>query len=120
MSQAAPSDSELSTDSGPPSAHPPPHTGPVPQDVPTSPEPPVPEPADHPRSAEEPDASTDATEGEVRAPAEGQVTECDQTVSLEPEADGSEEEVNYYTKRMACSSALIMDDYVLKLTMGFM
>ncbi|XP_013889352.1 protein NOXP20 isoform X2 [Austrofundulus limnaeus] len=107
MSQAAPSEAELSTDSGPPSAHPP-HTDPVPhQDVPTSPEhpsappQPPPIPVDHPRSTEEAvveDAKPDATEGAVEAPAEGQVTECDQTVSLEPEADGSEEETSLQQK----------------------
>ncbi|XP_017259927.1 protein NOXP20 isoform X2 [Kryptolebias marmoratus] len=109
MSQDAPSDAEPRTDSGPPSVGPP-HADPVPcQDVPTPPEqssaplPPPPPPAapeavDLPRSTEQAavedtDAKSDASESEAGPPAEGQVTECDQAVSLEPEADGSEEEV---------------------------
>ncbi|XP_037530889.1 protein NOXP20 [Nematolebias whitei] len=105
MSQAATSDADPCTDCGPPSGHPP-HTDPVPcQGVPTSLEPPsaplqslILEAVDLPHSTkqaavEDTSAQTETSEGrgELQGP-EGPGTECDQTMSLEPEADGSEEE----------------------------
>lgn len=105
MSQAAPSDADSCTDGGPPSGHPP-HTDPVPcQGVPTSPEPPstplqplILEAVDLPHSTERAAVEDTSTQnetsegrGEPQGP-EGPGAECDQTLSLEPEADGSEEE----------------------------
>ncbi|KAM4584509.1 protein NOXP20 isoform 2-T3 [Odontesthes bonariensis] len=108
MSQAAPSAAEPCTDTTPPSEEPL-HADPGPcQDVPSALattsaplEPPlVPESFDLPQSNEETaveDTSAedkdDTAEGHPEPAAEGQVIECDQPVSLEPDAQNAEEDV---------------------------
>ncbi|XP_069023579.1 protein NOXP20 isoform X1 [Embiotoca jacksoni] len=105
MSQAAPPDA----DTTPPPAQPP-HTDPEAcQDVPAAltppsatPQPPfIPEsldlpPATEETAAEDAAAKMDTSEGQAdqqEPPAEGQVIECDQAVSLEPDAKAAEEDV---------------------------
>ncbi|XP_070768524.1 protein NOXP20 [Enoplosus armatus] len=112
MSQAAPSDADPSADITPPPTHPS-HTDPGScQDVPAAfappsaaPQPPlIPESFVHPQSTEETTTedptttttTTKASEGSTdqQEPiVEGQVIECDQPVSLEPDAEATEEDV---------------------------
>ncbi|XP_072239374.1 protein NOXP20 isoform X2 [Leuresthes tenuis] len=108
MSQAAPCAAEPCTDTTPPSEEPS-HTNPGPcQDVPSALattsaplQPPlVPESFDLPQSNEEAavedtaaEDKDDTAEGHPEPPAEGQLIECDQPVSLEPDAEAAEEDV---------------------------
>uniref|UniRef100_A0A8C8DVD3 Family with sequence similarity 114 member A1 n=1 Tax=Oryzias sinensis TaxID=183150 RepID=A0A8C8DVD3_9TELE len=103
MSQDSPSEAELHKDSSPPlvqplSANPDPC-----QDVPSGPAGPVPslepEPPLHPESFSMPHPVEDTvrqdttTKTDTSEPAaEGQVTECNQSVSLEPDAEAAEED----------------------------
>ncbi|KAM6940642.1 protein NOXP20 [Xenentodon cancila] len=94
MSQADPSDVEPCTDLTPPPTHVP-NTNPDPRqddfDNPSAPlQPPLtPESADLPRSSE--GTATQDTEGQAEPSADPQVTECDQPVSLEPDAETTED-----------------------------
>lgn len=107
MSQAAPSDTDPSADITPPPTQPP-HTDPGScQDVPAAPAPPtaalqpplIPESFALPRSTEEMTTEHPAAEtsegptDQPQPPAEGQLIECDQPVSLEPEAAEEDVEV---------------------------
>uniref|UniRef100_A0A1A7WAK5 Family with sequence similarity 114, member A1 n=1 Tax=Iconisemion striatum TaxID=60296 RepID=A0A1A7WAK5_9TELE len=105
MSQAAHPDAELCINSRTPS-----DPG-LCQDVPVSPvhlstllQPPlIPKTVDLLQSAEQTvekdtSAEPDTSEGQAQPPAESQLTECDQPVSLESEADGSEEELSLQQK----------------------
>lgn len=103
MSQDSPSEAELHKDSSPPlvqplSANPDPC-----QDVPSGPAGPVPslelEPPLHPETLSMPHPVEDTvrqdttTKTDTSEPAaEGQVTECNQSVSLEPDAEAAEED----------------------------
>ncbi|XP_071359220.1 protein NOXP20 isoform X2 [Trachinotus anak] len=109
MSQAAPSDADPSADiTHPPDQ--PPHTEPSScEDVLAAPAPPsaslqpplMPESFTHPQSpeemtAEDPTTKTDTSQGPTDQPehaVEGQVIECDQPVSLEPDTEAVEEDV---------------------------
>ncbi|KAM7394230.1 hypothetical protein PAMP_021043 [Pampus punctatissimus] len=100
MSQTAPSDADLPADPTPPPTHTDSSSS---QDVPIVPTPPsaplqpplIPE--SFPQSAEETTtedaAKTDTSEDPIEPPAEGQVIECDQPVSLEPDTEDAEEDV---------------------------
>uniref|UniRef100_A0A096M510 Family with sequence similarity 114 member A1 n=1 Tax=Poecilia formosa TaxID=48698 RepID=A0A096M510_POEFO len=105
MSQAAPSDAEPRTDSGPPSgpaplADPGPHQGESTlPDHPTAPLPPSlnAENADshheaEPTAVEDTTTKPETSEGLSEPPAGNEVAECDQAVSLEPDPESLEEE----------------------------
>ncbi|XP_044202767.1 protein NOXP20 isoform X2 [Thunnus albacares] len=103
MSQAAPSDADPSVDTNPPPAQPT-HTDPDScQDVlevlepPSAPLQPPLIPESFPQSTEETTtedaAKMDTSEGLMEPAAEGQVIECDQSVSLEPDTEAAEEDV---------------------------
>ncbi|XP_061566719.1 protein NOXP20 isoform X2 [Cololabis saira] len=99
MSQADPSDAEPRSDLTPPASHVP-NTSPDPcQDALDNPaplQPPLtPERADLPQSTKETEdtvAKTVPSEGEAEPPADPQVSECDQPVSLEPDAETAEDD----------------------------
>uniref|UniRef100_A0A3P9KAX8 Family with sequence similarity 114 member A1 n=1 Tax=Oryzias latipes TaxID=8090 RepID=A0A3P9KAX8_ORYLA len=103
MSQDSPSEAELHKDSSPPLVQPL-FSNPDPcQDVPSGPAGPVPslelEPPLHPESFNMPHPVEDTvrqdttTKTDASEPAaEGQVTECNQSVSLEPDAEAAEED----------------------------
>ncbi|XP_053193010.1 protein NOXP20 isoform X2 [Scomber japonicus] len=100
MSQAAPSDADPSADTTPPPAHIDTDSC---QDVPAALEPPSapPQPPLIPESSlqsteeltTEDTVKTDNSEGLMEPATEGQVIECDQPVSLEPDTDAAEEDV---------------------------
>uniref|UniRef100_A0A1A8DE85 Family with sequence similarity 114, member A1 n=1 Tax=Nothobranchius kadleci TaxID=1051664 RepID=A0A1A8DE85_NOTKA len=105
MSQASRSDAEPCTDSRTPS-----DLG-LCQDVPVSSEHPSPSPkppliptivelqlSAEQTAEEDRSAKPDPSEDRPQPPAENQLTECDQPVSLEPEADGSKEEMSLQQK----------------------
>lgn len=103
MSQAAPSDADPSADTTPPPAQPA-HTDPSScQDVPAALAPPsaplqpplIPESflQSTEKTTTEDATKTDTSEGLMEPAAEGQVIECDQPVSLEPDTEAAEEDV---------------------------
>lgn len=102
MSQAASSDADPSTDPTPPPVQPPDPVLILGQDVPAADTPPSeplqplfsPESFDH--STQKTTTASDTPEGQAaqtEPPAESQLTACDQPVSLEPDTEAAEEDV---------------------------
>nr|XP_012778225.2 protein NOXP20 isoform X2 [Maylandia zebra] len=106
MSQAASSDADPSTDPTPPPVQPPDPVPSLGQDVPSAGTPPAdplqplfsPESFDQSKeqSTTENTTTSETLEGQAdqpESPAESQMTECDQPVSLEPDTEAAEEDV---------------------------
>lgn len=106
MSQAASSDADPSTDPTPPPVQPPDPVPSLGQDVPAAGTPPAdplqplfsPESFDQfkEQSTTENTTTSETLEGQAdqpESPAESQMTECDQPVSLEPDTEAAEEDV---------------------------
>ncbi|XP_030590375.1 protein NOXP20 isoform X2 [Archocentrus centrarchus] len=99
MSQAASCDADPSTDPTPPPVQPPDPIPSLGQDVPAADTPPskplqplfTPESFDH--STEKPSDTSEGQATQPEPPAESQVTACDQPVSLEPDTEAAEEDV---------------------------